>query len=176
MTSWLTENSVVDTGIIQEVFVTQLLHTLGVSDYMKKAQCNKLQPPFNTTNNNRWNVNSKLTNITFTKSKMWIYIFVVKYTLSHTVKLSLSPGVTIGLKPSRLDLHVIISHLTNTVYSGHRNVCLLTLLILTPRCTHSSHSPGLFHDLVNHIPAISLLSLNIIMMFKETEPHRWCNG
>ena len=70
MTSWLTENSVVDTGIIQEVFVTQLLHTLGVSDYMKEVQCNKLQPPFNTTNNNGWNVDSKLTNVTFTKNKM----------------------------------------------------------------------------------------------------------
>jgi len=70
MTSWLTENSVVDTGIIQDVFVTQLLHTLGVSDYMKEAQCDKHQPPFNTTNNNRWNVDSKLTIIAFIKSKM----------------------------------------------------------------------------------------------------------
>jgi hypothetical protein len=70
MTSWLTENSVVDTGIIQDVFVTQLLHTLGVSDYMKEAQCNKHQPPFNITSNNGWNVDSKLTNVTFTKSKM----------------------------------------------------------------------------------------------------------
>jgi hypothetical protein len=50
---------------------------------MKEAQCNKHQPPFNITSNNGWNVDSKLTNVTFTKSDSCIYHTVLCQPRSH---------------------------------------------------------------------------------------------
>ncbi|CAC5375019.1 unnamed protein product [Mytilus coruscus] len=57
LATWLTENSITDTGTLQEVFVAQLLYKLGVYDYMKDPQCDRNQPPYQPANNNGWNLN-----------------------------------------------------------------------------------------------------------------------
>ncbi|XP_052071170.1 uncharacterized protein LOC127709608 [Mytilus californianus] len=53
---WMTENSLTDTGTLQEVFVTQLLYKLGIDDYMKNPQCDRNQPPYKPANNMGWNL------------------------------------------------------------------------------------------------------------------------
>ena len=60
LATWLTENSITDTGTLEEVFVSQLLYKLGIDDYMKDPQCDRNQPPYQPANNMGWNLDSKL--------------------------------------------------------------------------------------------------------------------
>ena len=58
--NWLAQNSIVDTGKLKEVFVTQLLRELGIDQYMKSPQCNLLESPYQTADAKGWNLESKL--------------------------------------------------------------------------------------------------------------------
>ncbi|VDI38368.1 Hypothetical predicted protein [Mytilus galloprovincialis] len=56
LATWLIENSITDTGTLQEVFVSQLLYKLGIDDYMKDPKCDRNQPPYQPANNMGWNL------------------------------------------------------------------------------------------------------------------------
>ncbi|XP_052090897.1 uncharacterized protein LOC127727822 [Mytilus californianus] len=56
-TSWLTENSIVNTGTLKDIFVIQLLRELGVDQYMMSPPCDAQATPYSPTNNQGWNLN-----------------------------------------------------------------------------------------------------------------------